>query len=65
MHGTNSALQWYLRTDMRKLKGIYEKAGSPGCRKDDPQNQQDRHGVEKRIPGRDGVDQGMPVDNSG
>ena len=31
MHVTNSALQRYLRTDMRKLKGIYQKAGSPGC----------------------------------
>jgi len=31
MHGTNSALQRYLRTDMRKLKGVYQKTGSPGC----------------------------------
>ncbi len=26
MHGTNSAFQRYFRTDIRKLKAVYEKA---------------------------------------
>ena len=41
------------------LRGYTRKPAHPVAQKDDAQNQQDWDGFEKRIPGRDGVDQGI------